>query len=158
MLLDRLGKEIISKLGKSRGSKRKRDDNNTSISIPESVVKSRFRIGTNQCTRALENDKIHPSLIILARDVRPASIFEHLSFYAHIRKVPVLILPGRASIEIGVAVGVTRTAAICFLPREDKSSLSFGDDENKMDEWNECNIDVDAFISYVISKIPSRVS
>ena len=159
MLLDRLQKEIVSKLGKSRGVKRKRGDNNKlSLTITESVVRSRFVCGINQCTRALEknDDDLHrPSLIILARDVRPATIFEHLSLYAHIKCVPILILPGRASLELGEAVGIRRVAAISFLPREDDSSLPFRENKTKMDEWKESNIDVDAFISYIISKIPS---
>ena len=158
VLLERLQKEIINKLGKSRGMKRKRGDNNKpSLTITESVVRSRFVCGINQCTRALENDDDlhHPSLIILARDVRPATIFEHISLYAHIKCVPILILPGRASLELGEAVGIMRVAAICFLPRKDDSSLTFRDTKTKMDEWKESNIDVDAFISYVISKIPS---
>ena len=158
MLLERLQKEIVSKLGKSRvGVKRKRGDNSkTSLTITESVVRSRFICGINQCTRALENgdDSHHPSLIILARDVRPATILEHISLYAHIKSIPILILPGRASLELGEAVGIRRVAAICFLPKDVDSSLSFRDDKTKMDEWKESNIDVDAFISYVISKIP----
>ncbi len=158
MLLERLQKEIVSKLGKSRGMKRKRNDNSRpSCTITESVVQSRFVCGINQCTRALENDdKIrYPSLLILARDVRPATIFEHISLYAHIRNIPILIFPGRASLEIGEAVGIRRAAAICFLPKDDKSSVPFEDDKTKMDEWKESNIDVDAFVSYVVSKIPS---
>ena len=160
MLLERLQKEIVSKLGKSRrvGVKRKRDDNSKpSLTITESVVRSRFICGINQCTRALEkngDDSHQPSLIILARDVRPATILEHISIYAHIKSIPILILPGRASLELGEAVGIRRVAAICFLPKDVDSSLSFQDDKTKMGEWKESNIDVDAFISYVVSKIP----
>ncbi len=155
VLLERLQKEIVSKLGKSRGMKRKRDDTEKSQTITELVVRSRFLCGINQCTRALEDDKKQsPSLIILARDVRPATIFGHISLYAHIRNIPILILPGRASIELGEAVGIRRVAALSFLPRDDKSSLPFKDNKTEMDEWKECNIDVDAFVSYVVSKIP----
>lgn len=159
MLLERLQKEIVSKLGKSRGMKRKRRDcNKPSCTITESVVRSRFVCGINQCTRALENDdkiRCPISLIILARDVRPATIFEHISLYAHIRSIPILIFPGRTSLEIGEAVGIRRAAAICFLPKDDKSFVPFEDDKAKMAEWKESNIDVDAFVSYVVSKIPS---
>jgi ribosomal protein L7Ae-like RNA K-turn-binding protein len=152
VLMERLQKEIVSKLGKSRGMKRKRGDNNKpSFTITETVVRSRFICGINQCTRALPNI---PSLIILARDVRPATIFEHISLYASIKKIPILILPGRASLELGEAVGIRRVAALSFLPRDDKSSLPYQDNKIEMDEWKESNIDVDAFVSYVISKIP----
>lgn len=154
MLLERLQKEIVSKRGESRIMKRKRDGNDKSQTISESVVRSRFLCGINQSTRSLEDEKQSPSLIILARDVRPATIFEHVSHYAHIRNIPILILPGRASLELGEAVGIGRIAAISFLPRDDKSSLPFKENKAKMDEWKECNIDVDAFVSYVVSKIP----
>jgi ribosomal protein L7Ae-like RNA K-turn-binding protein len=156
VLLERLQKEIVSKLGKSRGMKRKRDDTDKSQTITETAVRSRFLCGINQCTRALEDDTIlqSPLLIILARDVRPATIFEHISLYAHIRNIPILILPGRASLELGEAVGIRRVAALSFLPRDDEQSLPFKDNKTKMEEWKECNIDVDAFVSYVASKIP----
>jgi len=155
VLMERLQKEIVSKLGKSRGMKRKRGVNNKpSFAITETVVRSRFICGINQCTRALQNDDKLPSLIILARDVRPATIFEHNSLYAYIKKIPILILPGRASLELGEAVGIRRVAALSFLPRDDISSLPYQDNKIEMDEWKESNIDVDAFISYVISKIP----
>ena len=93
-----------------------------------------------------------PKLIILARDVRPATIFEHILVYAQIRNIPILLLPGRASLELGEAVGLRTCAALAFLARD---SCSYQDDNKaKMEEWNECNIDIDAFIAYVVSKIP----
>lgn len=161
VLLERLRKEIISKL--ARKGKRKRGDNHryqhSSISSPprnvyEIVLRSRLKCGINQCTRALEDELLPPSLIILARDVRPSIIFEHISLYAHIRNIPILIFPGKASLELGEAVGIRTLAALTLLPRDGKSFLPFKGDETKMNEWEEYNIEIDSFVSYVISKIP----
>lgn len=155
IVLERLQKEIISKLGKScrKIKKRKRGENQTPPKLlSDSVVRSRLRCGINQCTRALEDELQSPKLIILARDVRPATIFEHLLLYAQIRNIPILLLPGRASLELGEAVGLRTCAALALLA---KDSCSYQDDNKaKMEEWNECNIDIDAFIAYVVSKIP----
>lgn len=157
VVLERLQKEIISKLGKSsyrKIKKRKRGENQATpkLLLSESVVRSRLRCGINQCTRALEDELQSPKLIILARDVRPATIFEHILVYAQIRNIPILLLPGRASLELGEAVGLRTCAALAFLARD---SCSYQDDNKaKIEEWNECNIDIDAFIAYVVSKIP----
>lgn len=160
IVLERLQKEIISKLRKSsyrKMKKRKRGENQTPPKLlSESVVRSRLRCGINQCTRALEDELQSPKLIILARDVRPATIFEHLLLYAQIRNIPILLLPGRASLELGEAVGLRTCAALALLARD---SCSYQDDNKaKMEEWNECNIDIDAFIAYVVSKIPKSQS
>lgn len=157
VVLERLQKEIISKLRKSsyrKIKKRKRSERETPPKLlsEESVVRSRLRCGINQCTRALEDELQSPKLIILARDVRPATIFEHILVYAQIRNITILLLPGRASLELGEAVGLRTCAALAFLARD---SCSYQDDNKaNMEEWNECNIDIDAFIAYVVSKIP----
>jgi ribosomal protein L7Ae-like RNA K-turn-binding protein len=162
VVLERLQKEIISKLRKSsyrKIKKRKRSESESESEsetppklLSESVVRSRLRCGINQCTRALEDELQSPKLIILARDVRPATIFEHILVYAQIRNIPILLLPGRASLELGEAVGLRTCAALAFLARD---SCSYQDDNKaNMEEWNECNIDIDAFIAYVVSKIP----
>jgi len=159
VVLERLQKEIISKLriksSYRKIKKRKRSESESETPpklLSESVVRSRLRCGINQCTRALEDELQSPKLIILARDVRPATIFEHILVYAQIRNIPILLLPGRASLELGEAVGLRTCAALAFLARD---SCSYQDDNKaKIEEWNECNIDIDAFIAYVVSKIP----
>ena len=91
-----------------------------------------------------------PSLIILARDVRPATVFAHIPIYAHLLPgVKVLILPGNASVEFGNVLGIKSIAAAMFLsPGSKPHTDGFSSDE--IDAHN----DIDAFINFAISKIP----
>jgi ribosomal protein L7Ae-like RNA K-turn-binding protein len=86
-----------------------------------------------------------PSLIILAGDVRPATIFSHIPIYAHLLKVPVLIMPGKASEEFGNMLGIKSIAAAMFLS---PSSI-----EKMSDVQLDAHIDINSFINFAISKI-----
>jgi len=211
LLLDRLNKEILSKLsgslcrrgsvsskklsGKKRRRKGKDEDPklgsgsgiaakasiekvkgeklDAPVSPAESVVRSRFFVGINQCTRILENTVQHqtegqqqhagskatpkPSLILLARDVRPATILAHVSLYARLLNVPTLVLPGKASVEMGKAAGVRSAAVAVFLSpsrcKEGRAAIASEGDAQNGWEWKEAQDDVDSFINYVVSKI-----
>jgi len=130
-----------------------------------------YVIGINQCTRALgraykqqcqckKNDTTDsvtttfPSLILLSRDVRPATILSHIVVYAKLLNIPTLILPGRASSEFGKAIGIRSVSVAVFLSSSDKSG-ELHNDKQKEKEWKEAHNDVDSFVKYVISKIPS---
>ena len=131
-----------------------------------------YVIGINQCTRALEraykqqcqckkndmnpNDSAEaiPSLIILSRDVRPATI-AHIVVYAKRLNIPTLILPGKASTEFGKALGIHSVSVAVFLSSSDNKCGEHNDDKQKEKEWKEAHNDVDSFVKYVISKIPS---
>ena len=131
-----------------------------------------YIIGINQCTRALERaykqqcqskkndmnptDSITtalPSLILLSRDVRPATIISHIVVYAKLLNTPTLIMPGRASTEFGKAVGIRSASVAVFLSSDNNCGEL--DDKQKEKEWKEAHNDVDSFVKYVISKIPS---
>jgi len=132
-----------------------------------------YIIGINQCTRALEraykqqcqykkNDEdstdsvttTFPSLILLSRDVRPATILAHIVVYAKLLNIPTLILPGRASLEFGKAIGIRSASVAVFLSSSDNNSGEPHNDKQKEKEWKESHDDVDSFVKYVISKIP----
>jgi ribosomal protein L7Ae-like RNA K-turn-binding protein len=101
----------------------------------------------NKCN---ESKHPMPSLIILTRDVRPSTIFSHIPIFAHFLKVPVLILPGKASIEFGRLFGIKSIAAIMFL--SGSTIQSEGTDEEELD----AQMDVDSFVNFAISKIPKK--
>lgn len=132
-----------------------------------------YIIGINQCTRILKraykqqcqykkNDEdstdstttTFPSLILLSRDVRPATILSHIVVYAKLLNVPTLILPGRASMEFGKALGIRSVSVAVFLS-SNKSGEPPQDDKQKEKESKEAHNDVDSFVKYVITKIPS---
>lgn len=103
--------------------------------------KERIVLGTNQCTRILErtmggsgttenNDASHtiqkavlPSLIVLARDVYPPTMLAHVPVLARRYDIPLLLLPGRASVELGKAMGLKRTSVLLFLPRKTTTEI-----------------------------------
>jgi ribosomal protein L7Ae-like RNA K-turn-binding protein len=220
ILLERLSAEITSNKDKknmsgSRNRKRKRvvestgrgsieneDDctpgtaNATKIigNVKSSVIKSRFIVGINDCTRTLEgiykiilrqeqhHDQqctpqspetetkstattapIVPSLIILARDVRPTDVISHFYMYAELLNIPLLILPGvKASEELGKAAGIRSVAVALFLPMPNltDNGMIASDVDNEEDrreekrEWRNAHADVDSFVRYAIKKIP----
>jgi len=96
-----------------------------------------------------------PSLILLSRDVRPATILSHIVVYAKLLNIPTLILPGRASSEFGKALGIRSVSVAVFLSSSVKSGEPPHDDKHKEKERKEAHNDVDSFVKYVISKIPS---
>ena len=91
-----------------------------------------------------------PALILLSRDVRPATILAHIPLYAKLLNVPTLILPGKASAELGKIVGIKSVAAAVFLSSSGEDSMK----DNNKQEWKEAQNDVDSFVKYVISKMP----
>ena len=124
-------------------------------------------VGINQCTRILEQSlqqqkgesksSPKPSLIILARDVRPATVLAHISLYANLLSVPTLILPGMASLELGKALGIRSVASLVFLSStncDEYDAIVKGDDDRER-EWKNAHNDVDSFVNYVMSKIPN---
>jgi hypothetical protein len=136
--------------------------------------------GTNQCTRILEDayrrrierrtmrlpgstepptatttTAVVPSLILLARDVRPSSVLVHVHAYARLLNVPILILPGgRASAELGKAAGLRSASMAMFLPPPPScDEVDDGREEGER-ERRGANSDVDSFVRYATSKIP----
>lgn len=100
---------------------------------------------------------VKPSLILLARDVRPATILAHISLYARLLNIPILILPGKASVELGKVVGIRSVAAAVFLSscEDEEGKMMLDDDKQREREWKEAQSDVDSFVRYVVSKIPN---
>jgi hypothetical protein len=162
--------------------------------VKSSVIKLRFVLGINECTRTLEGTykillrqeqhdqqctpqlpetetkstttaaHIVPSLILLARDVRPTDVICHFYMYAKLLNIPLLILPGvRASEELGKAAGIRSVAVAIFLPMPnltDNGMIASDVDnmedrrEEKRVEWRNAHADVDSFVRYAITKIP----
>lgn len=120
-----------------------RDDNDTS------VWRQRIRMGTNQCLKILEKSTEEdngpaPLLMVLARDIYPPTMLAHAPALAKKRGIPVLLLPGKASSEIGQALGVRKTSILLFLPSTAAEAAPA----------DACNEKVDSFIDFVISQIP----
>lgn len=165
---------------KGRGKKRRKKKQRRPDKPPEPttladiVVKARFVVGVNQCTRALEaaarlGGAPLPSLVLLSRDVRPPTILAHVPVLCRQLGVPSMVLPGRASVELGRAVGGKSAAVALFLPSTiEDATIGIPDDEVKKEEGDggpparinkdqiqECHRCIDSYVKFALSKIPS---
>ena len=132
--------------------------------LSDLVVKRRLIVGVNQCTRALEaaarNETCKPSLVLLSRDVRPPTILAHIPILCRQMDIPAVVLPGRASVELGKAVGGRSVAVAVLLPRstddekEKKTAASDGDGPSAS-QIQECHRRIDSYVKFALSKIPS---
>ena len=157
--------------GMKKRKKRRRPDNPPPTTLANIVVKARFVVGVNQCTRALEAAAGRaaplPSLVLLSRDVRPPTILAHVPVLCRQLGVPSVVLPGRASVELGRAVGGKSVAVALFLPSRTEDIIGIPDDEVKKKEGDdgrpsiskgqiqECHRCIDSYVKFALSKIPS---
>lgn len=114
------------------------------------IWSQRVRMGTNQCLRILEEcmssgktSSNKPVVIVLARDIYPPTMLSHVPVMAKSLETPVLLLPGKASSEIGQVVGVKKTSILLFLPRVE-------------DDKDPANDKVDSFLEFVKSDMISK--
>ena len=159
---------------KRKKKQRRRPDNPPPTTLANIVVKARFVVGVNQCTRALEaaarlGGAPLPSLVLLSRDVRPPTILAHVPVLCRQLDIPSVVLPGRASVELGRAVGGKSVAAALFLPSTTEDmTIGTPDDEVTKEEGDdgpparinkgqiqECHRCIDSYVKFALSKIPS---
>ena len=161
IFLDRLVKEIVKPFGSKKtsggdtlvlvnGKLEKRRENNTARKEGDSkrhpVWSQRIRMGTNQCLRELEASTVDTespkniSLLVLARDIYPPTMLAHAPVLAKKLDLPLLMLPGKGSSELGRALGVKKTSILLFL-----SST----------ETDPSNVAVNSFVDFVVSQIPT---
>jgi ribosomal protein L7Ae-like RNA K-turn-binding protein len=129
------------------------------------IWKERILMGTNQCSRLLERLSNHneagtnsptktmsASLIVLARDVYPPTMLAHIPQLAQGLQIPVLLLPGQASLELGNALTVQRTSILIFMAScfDQKDGINKNeDDDHEMDP-------IDSFVAFVKDQIPKK--
>lgn len=160
ILLQRLQIELLDKYqssGKDSSSNMK-SVGDTSVDMQPNLSKllsEYLVVGTNGCTRALQkaknksnhnidrNDKgvldsdgkedikLLPSLVMLARDSRPPTTMAHIPYLCIQLNVPILLLPGRASLEFGKAFKMKKASVLLFMKcsNEDVSTLSRSEKE-----------------------------
>lgn len=110
-----------------------------------------------------------PSLLLLSKDVLrpPSSILHHVTIYSRHLNIPTLVLPGRASSELGQALGMKCAAVILILSStsSDKEGVLDDDDINgiaaededgkkEREDRREVHEDIDSFVTYAVNKIP----
>ena len=149
--------------------------------------KRRLLMGTNQCARHLgriqqqqeretnkvarieqkellaetRHDDAHaarlPALMVLARDIYPPTMLSQAPIWAHALNIPLLLLPGQASSELGQAVGTKKTSILLFLPRFSSSSTAATSSSAETDStYGEDDDAIDSFIEYVKTQVPKQ--
>ncbi|KAL3904275.1 MAG: hypothetical protein SGILL_010131 [Bacillariaceae sp.] len=136
------------------------------------IWKERILMGTNQCSKLLEtlaanNDATketvaaatgaspyprNPTLMVLARDIYPPTMLAHVPQLAQELQIPVLLLPGKASLELGKALKVRRTSILMFLETAATRETSDEDDE---DDDNEVD-PIDSFVAFIKEQLPKQ--
>jgi len=132
------------------------------------TIRNRIVIGSNQCTRALElartammtKPQLHdggssvtvkrgslPSLVLLARDVRPPIILAHVPILCRLLQIPLLLLPGKASSDMGKLLGVKTASILIFL---DGGGLPLG---NASKAQEKCVRQIDSYIEFAKEKV-----
>jgi len=116
------------------------------------AIRKRIVVGSNQCTRALELARkvggvALPSLVMLARDVRPPVILAHIPHLCRLLQIPLLLLPGNASSDMGKLFGVKTISILIFLD-EGCSSVDNPDKEQK-----QCHKQIDSYVTFAKTKV-----
>jgi ribosomal protein L7Ae-like RNA K-turn-binding protein len=179
VFLERLEKEIIIPLNLYRGKKAvtlKDHAPATEGTVTGSSKKrpwpKRIVVGSNQGTRALEKalkgetkGAVKPSLVVLARDIYPPTILSHIPVLVHqLRQpdgktaIPILLLPGRASKELGKAFGPKNVSIVVFLGDSDEfSTCKGGGNETKLEDSLE-DQRISSFVKFVtMTLLPSHI-
>ena len=167
ILLDRIRIELLDKYNfflktstpQTAVAARELDDLN--IEEKRSIYLRRHLIvGTNECTRALEKaiegrvldgnnkKKLVPSLVMLARDLRPPTIMAHFPYLCKQLNIPIVLLPGKASSEVGQVFNRKRASVVVFMKYDEDFNGG-----NKSE--NEICDGVNSYVKFANSKIPS---
>ncbi|KAG7343207.1 hypothetical protein IV203_021152 [Nitzschia inconspicua] len=145
----------VSKLQEGKSVSENGEEEDDAVSKRATRVKSRIVMGTNQCSRILEDlikgdmmpqsGSLHPlsrpSLIVLAKDIYPPTMLAHIPVLARQLGITVLLLPGKASVDMGRAFHVPRTSILIFLSSSEKDQNGASDDP------------VDSFVGFIKSQM-----
>lgn len=126
------------------------------------IVRQCVVVGMNECTRALQKfydsrgrssssgeDELIPSLLILSRDVRPPTILAHFPFMCKQMNIPIAVLPGKASIDVGSTFNIKVASVILFMKyNQEKQSVLISSE-------NETIKAINSFIEFAKKKIPT---
>jgi ribosomal protein L7Ae-like RNA K-turn-binding protein len=151
IFMDRFQKEIVSRYQFSLSSQLRGDDPSSlqEVKSRRTVLKQRILVGTNACTRALESavfsKGLSPLLLVVAADLHPPTILAHIPVLAKQTRVPILLLPGRASFELGKALGTKKVAILCFQPHVPVHEATEAEEE--------VNGSVDSFVDFMLQKL-----
>ena len=139
--------------------------------LQRNIAKRRIVVGTNQCTRILEKlqtgdsaENKRPSLIVMARDIYPPTILSHIPVMARKRTgdddkpkadadIPILLLAGKASSELGKLFGTKHVSIILFLQensdRKGRGGVGGGEEEEGSSSETEVDTAINSFLGFI---------
>ena len=139
----------------------------------QTFAKSSIIVGTNSCTRAFEKlagvmeqksasteednttcttssallpMKRQISLCVLARDIRPASTLSHIPYLCKLHNIPIVLLPGKASHELGKTLGGKKVSVLLF---------TCGSSDNLQGTEKKWQQQIQSYIDFIEAKIPT---
>jgi len=107
-----------------------------------------------------------PSLIVLARDIHPPTMCCAIPVLARRLGIPILLLPGKASSDLGKVLSMKRTSVLVFLSNNNrnnndddiKNSKTDDDDRIEKEEIRKARIAVDSFVTFMKDQISGSSS
>jgi len=154
IFLERFQKEVLEPFHFSLSSQLQVDPNTSLVDTKQcrSILKQRIIVGTNACTRVLEaactQRGTPPRLVVLTTDT-PPTILVHVPVLCQQHQIPMLLLGGPASLELGKVLGTKKVGIFAFSPH---AGVYPGTPL-------QCNVHsaVDSFVDFVQSKIPKEL-
>lgn len=167
ILLQRLKIELLNKYLNSSKESNNSVHNDIDVKNNANIFKL-FRkcliVGTNECTRALEmsctstnsakglrdtnREKMIPLLVMLATDIRPPTILAHIPCLCMQLGIPILLLPGKASSEVGKIFNIKQSSILLFMSYDKQYYEGLSTDERNL--LNRIN----SYVRFAISKMP----
>jgi ribosomal protein L7Ae-like RNA K-turn-binding protein len=153
ILLQRLKIELLDKY------KLLHEDNGIDCVLSRKLIKKYLVAGTNECTRSLEQartslgvmdengKRLLPSLVMLARDVRPPTILAHIPHLCLKLDIPIILLPGKASADLGKVFNIKNVSALLFMHHDERDIPHLNKDLKVFSKR------INSYIDFAISKI-----
>lgn len=96
----------------------------------------------------------NPSLIVLAKDIYPPTMCCAIPVLAKRLGIPLLLLSGKASLELGKALNVKRTSILVLCCGNDDKNCPSGEKECQHKYISESRRAIASFISFITDQIP----
>jgi len=156
LFMDRFHKEIILKYNYSLSNQLRIHDEVSvaDLRVARRLLRDRIHVGINICTKTLMEackgsssesdgaDHRRPRLVVLAADMSPPHLVQHVPLLAQQLKIPILLL-SKGSMELGQLLGTKRVAVILFASADPPAVAT----ERAVHD------SVDSFVTFVLQKM-----
>ena len=103
-----------------------------------------------------------PSLIVIAKDIYPPTMCCAVPVLAKALGIPLLILPGKASLELGRALNAKRTSILIFCCGDNgakgRSNDALGKRDHQDTEMSASRAAIASFVSFIKDQLPQNTN